>query len=1518
MHVPLVSRRLRWCARLLLISLVGSLATAWGATLPRFDFQVAGEVAAWTPTHHLDEPASTAEGMRLTLRGHDPYLFGPPRDYPAGQPLWLHLRLKSDQGGMAQVFYYPADRHATEEHSVRFTVRGGGEWNEVKVRLPALGPQHRLRLDPPGSGGVCVVERLWCTERTQFTAPAWPRPAVPELGDGPVAIESGDLKVVHSRQRFGAFRVEVAGQAMAMGHAEPWVGYVRNGAPRWFAVNGESANVVVSGQPLSRLADAQVGGYLRTRVSCTDPDGGRWQLELTFRLNTAGALEFESVARCDQEREVLYLPLVTLLPGLGSYGTNKTQALLAGVEYLENEPSSSTADLNPPGSDRQVADTAKLTFPLMAVAAQERYLGLAWNQPPGAPTCAVFDSPDRMFNSGAHLMGLLVPGSDGSNREENSLLPYDTLRLRADQRVGVSGLLLGGRGSTVVPAVQEYVRRYGLPPLPAVPGGTEGYLELAARGWLDSDIRDGTRYRHAAPGFPSQPAADAALYQDWLATRVSDAALAERLEAAARAAIEQVPAARLNQAQVGHVRYPAPALVYGSVPAQLARAEENGRALLKRFAADGVVRYQKSPNGLDYGRTHWASDANGLTAQVLGAILDEALFSGDPGLIEAGLRHLRALTERYRGGVPRGAQTWEIALHTPDILAAAYLVHCYVLGYELSGDPAWLEEARYWAWSGVPFVYLSAPTSEPIGLYATTPVLGATQWVAPNWIGLPVQWCGLVYAEALYRLARHDASGPWTQLADGIAVSGIQQTYPATVPRSVGLLPDSFSLRGQTRNPADINPATLLAPALRALQQPLVYDTRALRHAGLRVHAPGELDQIEEGPERARFRVRGWSKHPYFVVVNGLRQAPQLRVDGRPTALESPHEYQAAARRLILRLEGVATVELALAGFTFLEGPVNGVILERAGRRLAVYGDPTGEQTGVDTVLLTHARRDVTWAAQRGADAGAKVVAPAKEEGLLARPTEFWDAWRQQRFHDYAQQSSKWPAHAFPVSRTVQGGDSFEWEGLRFHVLDTPGYTRGSVSYWVELEGQKVAFTGDLIRDDGRLQDLFSLQDAIPGARVGGYHGWAGRLGAWVESLNALAAAKPDLLVPARGPVIRDPAAAMARALGRVRAVYANYLSIDALRWYFKDEHILAKARRVLGPDARVDWMPMAETRPLPDWIRAISNSRLLLAKSGAGLLIDCGGKGIVEELRKLHAAGSLQSVEQAFITHYHDDHTDALPLLVEAFGTQIHACGSLIDVLERPGDYRLPCLTRNPIRVTAPHADRDTWRWEEFRLTIFDFPGQTLHHNGLLVEREGSDAFFFAGDSFTPSGVDDYCLQNRNWLGEGRGYLRCLEVVEMLPAGCWLINQHVDPAFRFVPDQIQRMRRTLQERRVLLADLVPFDDPNFGLDEGWAVLHPYAVERPAGQAVRFELRLTNHSPQPRTYRTQVQAPAGWTVAVGDATRIGARTDGVIPITVSVPAGTEPGLRVITADVAWEGGELRAWVEGLVEVKSSP
>ena len=116
------------------------------------------------------------------------------------------------------------------------------------------------------------------------------------------------------------------------------------------------------------------------------------------------------------------------------------------------------------------------------------------------------------------------------------------------------------------------------------------------------------------------------------------------------------------------------------------------------------------------------------------------------------------------------------------------MIQCYVWGYKLTGDAKYLDQARYWAWTGVPFVYLAPPirpanggtdkstdkntdgeyAHAPVGLYATIGVMGATNWQAPLWLGQPVQWIGLVYAAALQRLAPLDPSGPWQTIARGI------------------------------------------------------------------------------------------------------------------------------------------------------------------------------------------------------------------------------------------------------------------------------------------------------------------------------------------------------------------------------------------------------------------------------------------------------------------------------------------------------------------------------------------------------------------------------------------------------------------------------------------------------------------------------------------------------------------------------------------------------------------------------
>ncbi len=611
------------------------------------------------------------------------------------------------------------------------------------------------------------------------------------------------------------------------------------------------------------------------------------------------------------------------------------------------------------------------------------------------------------------------------------------------------------------------------------------------------------------------------------------------------------------------------------------------------------------------------------------------------------------------------------------------------------------------------------------------------------------------------------------------------------------------------------------------------------------------------------------------------------------------------------------TVENVAKDLQVLHGPVNGAVLSRKGKILAVYGDPRDTPAKVDTVLLTHHRRDVVWAADTLVTAGAKAIVPAAELDKFTEVRRFWSDFATKRFHDYAQQTTKILRHPIAVAQSVRGGDVLNWQGLPIRVLDTPGYTRGAVTYLMELEGRRIAFTGDLIYGDGQLLDLYSLQDALPAAKIGGYHGYAARLGEVITSLNQIAAEKPDLLIPARGPVIRDPAKAIDTLIGRIRALYANYLAIDALRWYFKDEHILAKARRVLGPQAKVDWMPMAETvEELPAWIVPISNSRLILATDKTGFLVDCGSQHIIDELKKLQAAGKLSSIEHLFVTHYHDDHTDQVSKLVETFGATVHASLRNVDVLEHPSAYRLPCLTAHPIHVSGRAVNGERWRWKEFEMTLYYFPGQTLYHDALLVKKDSGEQFFFIGDSFTPSGIDDYCLLNRNLLHEGMGYFYCLELVKRVAPEARLINEHVGPTFRFSEAQINQMLDVLKQRVGLLQALLPWDDPNFGLDESWARFYPYATPAHPGEILTLYLRLFNHSPTEQTFAARLHLPDGWMprATTPSPLRLNAREEGAIEFKIAVPETAKVDLQLLTADVQWGDWDLREWTEAMVSV----
>ncbi|HLB72883.1 MAG TPA: MBL fold metallo-hydrolase [Sedimentisphaerales bacterium] len=622
-----------------------------------------------------------------------------------------------------------------------------------------------------------------------------------------------------------------------------------------------------------------------------------------------------------------------------------------------------------------------------------------------------------------------------------------------------------------------------------------------------------------------------------------------------------------------------------------------------------------------------------------------------------------------------------------------------------------------------------------------------------------------------------------------------------------------------------------------------------------------------------------------------------------------------------------------------ITGPVNGVAVEKDNARFVVYGDPDGTITQAEMVLFTHSRRDVVWAGRKLVEQGATAIMPEADAENFTNVEQFWNEFTTRRFHDYAQQGTKILTKSFKAVQTVREGQALIYRHIPIKVLDTPGYMRHAVSYFIEIDGVKYGFVGDIIYGNGKLFDLYSLQDAVPEAKIGGYHGWAGRMPELIESLQKVADQDCDILIPARGPVIRNPAEAIDLLIKRLRAVYENYLSISAGRWYFKDSYDVL-ARRVLGDDPKVNWMPWAEViqdKP-PEWIIPIDNSRLIVSKDRTGFLIDCGSRRIVEEIVKLREAGKVTGLDGLFITHYHDDHTNDVAACLAEFNCPVYATGPSIDILKDPGKYRLPCLTPNPIADITAVPEAHKMRWKEFTFTFHDFPGQTIYHDALLVEKDGADPardgqaqkIFFIGDSFTPSGIDDYCLLNRNLLHEHIGYLYCLALVRRMSAGTLLINEHVVQPFAFSAAQLDLMTAALTERRALLSELFPWDEPNYGIDEGWIRFFPYAVKAKPGQTVKVSLKAFNHSDGPRRFTVTLNVPPGFGTKPGRpagagrptralaSTLIPPRTEsalGTLDFDVLVDASIRPGIYVFTADVELNEYKLVQWTEGIIEVE---
>ena len=601
-------------------------------------------------------------------------------------------------------------------------------------------------------------------------------------------------------------------------------------------------------------------------------------------------------------------------------------------------------------------------------------------------------------------------------------------------------------------------------------------------------------------------------------------------------------------------------------------------------------------------------------------------------------------------------------------------------------------------------------------------------------------------------------------------------------------------------------------------------------------------------------------------------------------------------------------------GITLTYGAVNSVLIQGSESNAVVYGVADAALPNVDYVLLAHHRRDVLWAARPLVENGAKAIAPEAERALIESPEQFWETFRTKRFHDYDQQSTKILDRALTVQRWVAEGDVIQLGNVKLEVMDTPGFTRGSISYVTEVEGLRIVFSGDLIYAPGKILDLYSFQDAIPEANIRGYHGYGGRLSSLIRSIDKILALKPDVLIPIRGTVMKRPVPALNKLKSQIQTLYRDYLSTTALNWYFKQDRMGLTAQGILGDDIDFSLMPYSLHEDTPEWIWVRGTSRLVIAENGHTLLVDCGNDGVIEGVQDLIDRGLIERVDGIFVTHYHDDHTNSVQKAAETFKCPVYALKFYADILENPGHYHMPCLHHLPIKNVVRKEDGDSFQFFEFKLTFRTFPGQTFYHGAMLVEKPNHLPVFFIGDAFSPSGMDDYCVLNRNLLHENDGYLLCLSRVRELGDQYWLINEHIPHIFRFTNAELNHLESGFRKRIETISRLIPWDDPNYGVDEQWAMLYPYGSTAAAGEVREFQVVFTNHSSKRRKYEVRLRLPKGAEIiSQEDSPVVGAGARGGMRFEVKMPEAA--GTYLIRADIASDGIDVRDWIEALVVVE---
>lgn len=500
----------------------------------------------------------------------------------------------------------------------------------------------------------------------------------------------------------------------------------------------------------------------------------------------------------------------------------------------------------------------------------------------------------------------------------------------------------------------------------------------------------------------------------------------------------------------------------------------------------------------------------------------------------------------------------------------------------------------------------------------------------------------------------------------------------------------------------------------------------------------------------------------------------------------------------------------------------------------------------VADVLVTHHHRDQVQGLHKAVAHGARIWVPPVERDLFDKVDAHWQQRVVDNYYDLRQDRFSL-LEPVPVTGVVPEYRTRRFGGVDVTTVPTPGHTLGSVSYVVNFDGRRLAFTGDLIHGPGTVWSLAATQwsyTALEGVK------------ATVLSLYEMGARRPDLVLPSHGDPIAEPQAAFDLLETRLRA--------------------LSDSRADKPWDARGQWAhPFEELSPhLLRNTTSFATSYVLLSDTGNALLIDFGLDMIVNlptgddrssrrpwlpSLSVLRKDFGVDRVEVALPTHYHDDHVAGFNLLRDVEGTRVWSAASVADVLTTPKRYDLPCLWYDPIPVDRVLDTGRPVRWHEYELTVYPLPGHTLYAVAIAFEVDGQRVVA-TGDQQTTTWQPGERAEILNLQYKNRfridDFTKSAELYrklrpELMISGHWA-PRRVDDAY------LDLLAEKGAELARLHRELLPLSGVDFEAEGVGAWLRPYQVTTAPGRPFTVEVEARNPFADADEVTVTLVVPAGW------------------------------------------------------------